>query len=56
LRFACVVGVVVGLAVSAVSTYQPQAQTVGQLVGPTVKARWGSLPGYPPSGGYCLDR
>ncbi len=53
---ACVVGVVVGLAVSAVATYRPQAQAVGQPVGQVVKARWGSLPEYPPSGGYCLDR
>ena len=53
---ACVIGVAVGLAVSAVSTYRPQAQAMGQPVGPVVKARRGSLPEYPPSGGYCLDR
>ena len=56
IRLACVLGIVVGLAVSAVATYRPQAQPVGQLVGPVVKVRWGSLPGFPPSGGYCLDR
>lgn len=55
-RLACVIGVVVGLAVSAVSTYRPQAQSVGQLVGTVVRARLGSLPGYPPSGGYCVDQ
>ena len=56
IRLACVVGVLVGLAVSAVATYRPQAQPVGQSVGPVVNGRWGSLPGFPPSGGYCLDR
>ena len=56
LRLAAVIGVVVGLAVSAVSTYRPQAQAMGQPVGPVIKARRGSLPGYPPSGGYCVDQ
>lgn len=56
IRLACVLGIVVGLAVSAVATYRPQAQAMGRPVGPVVKARWGSLPGYPPSGGYCLDQ
>lgn len=56
IRLACVIGVAVGLAVSAVSTYRPQSQAVGQPVGPVVRARLGSLPGYPPSGGYCLDQ
>lgn len=56
IRLACVLGIVVGLAVSAVATYRPQAQAVGQPVSYVQKARWGSLPGFPPSGGYCLDR
>jgi hypothetical protein len=55
LRLACVIGVVVGLAVSAVSTYRPQAQPVTSYRPPVQYARWGSLPGYPASGGYCLD-
>lgn len=56
IRLACVIGVVVGLAVSAVATYRPQGQPVGQPVSYVQKARWGSLPGFPPSGGYCLDQ
>lgn len=56
IRLACVLGIVVGLAVSAVATYRPQAQPVGQPVSYVQKARWGSLPGFPPSGGYCLDQ
>lgn len=55
-RLACVLGVVVGLAVSAVSTYRPQAQPVVRGPQIVLKARWGSLPGFPPSGGYCLDQ
>lgn len=55
-RLACVIGVVVGLAVSAMATHRPQAQPVGQYQSPVVRARWGSLPGFPPSGGYCLDQ
>ena len=56
IRLACVLGVVVGLAVSAVATYRPQAQAMGQPVKYVQRARWGSLPGFPPSGGYCLDQ
>jgi len=56
IRFPCVIGVVVGLSVAAVTTYRPQAQAVGQQPSYVLRARWGSLPGYPPSGGYCLDQ
>lgn len=57
---ACVVGVVVGLAVSAVATYRPQAQPVGQPVSYVQKAKHGNLPFLPPNiggglGGVCLD-
>ena len=52
---ACVVGMVVGLAVAWGQTYQPQAAPVTSYRSPVQYARWGSLPGYPASGGYCLD-
>ena len=54
--FACVIGIVVGLGITAVTTYRPQAQAVGQQSSYVQRARWGSLPGFPPSGGYCLDQ
>jgi hypothetical protein len=54
-RFACVVGVVLGLVGAWSVTYRPSAQPVAHQA-PVQVARWGSLPGFPPSGGYCLDR
>lgn len=51
---ACVIGVVVGLGIAFGQTYRPQA-TGPVYQSPVQYARWGSLPGYPPSGGYCLD-
>ena len=50
-----VVGMVVGLAVAWGQTYRPQAAPVTSYRSPVQYARWGSLPGYPASGGYCLD-
>jgi len=52
---ACVVVVVVGLVVAWGQTYRPQAAPVTSYRSPVQYARWGSLPGYPASGGYCLD-
>lgn len=53
---ACVIGVVVGLGIAFSQTYRPQAAPVIQgYQSPVQYARWGSLPYYPPSGGYCLD-
>jgi hypothetical protein len=52
---ACVVGVVVGLVGAWGQTYRPQSVPFSTYQSPVQYARWGSLPGYPPSGGYCLD-
>jgi hypothetical protein len=54
-RFAILAGIALGLALSAYAV-PPVPQGVqagsGQLV---LRARWGSTPGLPPSGGYCAD-
>jgi hypothetical protein len=54
-RFACLCGVVLGLVGAYSVTYRPSAQPVAPQA-PVQYARWGSLPEYPPSGGYCVDR
>ena len=54
LRFSILVGIALGLALSAwVIPAAPYGQQISGNTG--LRARWGSTPGLPPSGGYCAD-
>jgi hypothetical protein len=70
IRYSALAGIAIGLAVAAcVSRVPPVNRPVsagrvdafslytrgpdGEII---VRVRWGSLPGYPPSGGYCVDQ
>jgi hypothetical protein len=70
IRYSIAAGIALGLAVAAHVSRVPPANRpaptgrvdpFGLYVrGPNgeifVRVRWGSLPGYPPSGGYCVDQ
>jgi hypothetical protein len=54
-RLAILAGIALGLALSAyVVPPVPQGVQAGSGH-PVLRARWGSAPGLPPSGGYCAD-
>jgi len=55
-RLAILAGIALGLALSAYAVPPVPHQGVQAGSGqPVLRARWGTTPGLPPSGGYCTD-
>jgi hypothetical protein len=54
-RLAILAGIALGLAISAYAVAPVLHSHQAGSSQPVLRARWGTTPGLPPSGGYCAD-